>query len=338
VADPKEIGVGQAAMFANRLRKNARHLGRWARREGVTCYRLYDHDIPEVPLAVDWYDGRLHVAEYARRSDEDSLDPSHEVWLETLVAAAADTLEVGRDAVYVKRRERQRGSRQYHRLARTGDEVVVSEGGHRFLVNLSDFVDTGLFLDHRITRSMVEAASRDRAVLNLFGYTGAFSVYAASGGARSTITVDLSRTYLDWARRNFELNGMLGADERHRLVQAEATEFLKDQLKHGGRFDLVVVDPPTFSNSKRMEGYFDVQRHHGSLLTMVIGVLAPGGVVYFSTNGRRFKLDLGSLPPVDVEDISAKTIPPDFRDRRVHQCFTLRRRCAADGPSPRDVS
>jgi 23S rRNA G2069 N7-methylase RlmK/C1962 C5-methylase RlmI len=325
VVDPSQIAAAQGEMLANRLRKNARHLGKWARREGITCYRIYDRDIPEVPLAIDRFEGWLHVAEFARGEGEDRADDDRRAWLETLVDASARALEVSRDRIFVKRRERQRGARQYHRIARTGDERVVNEGGHRFLVNLSDFVDTGLFLDHRITRAMVERESRDQAVLNLFGYTGAFSIYAAAGGARSTTTVDLSRTYLDWARRNFELNGMLDPERRHVLVQAEAKEFLNDQIKRGGRYDLVVVDPPTFSNSKRFEGYFDVQHHHGELLARVLDVLAPGGVVYFSTNRRRFKLDLESLPSVDVEDITARTVPPDFRDRRVHQCFKLRR-------------
>lgn len=333
MVDPSQLGAAQGEMLANRLRKNARHLGKWARREGISCYRVYDRDIPEVPLAIDWYDGRLHVAVYARGERDDRPAGDRRAWLEALVDAAAGALGVRRERVYVKHRERQRGARQYQRLSRTGEELVVREGGHRFLVNLTDFVDTGLFLDHRITRAMVERDARDRSVLNLFGYTGAFSVYAAAGGARSTTTVDLSRTYLDWARRNFELNGMLGRDARHLLVQAEAKDFLNDQIKRGGRYDLVVVDPPTFSNSKRFEGFFDVHHHHGALLALVFAVLAPGGVVYFSTNRRHFKLDLESLPPVDVEDLTARTIPPDFRDRRVHQCFRLGRRRRVIGAS-----
>ena len=303
----------QAEMLQNRVRKTARHLKKWARREGVTCYRLYDCDIPEVPLCIDDYEGRLHVAEYAGPEAE---DPGR---IDVLAQAAAAALEIPPESVFIKRRERQRGERQYERVATNGARFVVGEGGHCFLVNLSDYLDTGLFLDHRTTRALVAAEAADKRVLNLFAYTGSFTVYTLAAGAAEATTVDMSATYLDWAAENLRLNGLEG--RRHRFVRDDALSWLR--ASSGERFDLVVVDPPTFSNSKRMEGTFDVQRDHAALLRAVLAVTAPGGVVWFSTNARRFKLDAEALVGTQVEELSAKTVPPDFRDKRIHRSFRI---------------
>jgi 23S rRNA G2069 N7-methylase RlmK/C1962 C5-methylase RlmI len=300
-------------MFANRVRKNARHLGKWAKREGVTCWRVYDRDIPEVPLTVDTYEGALVINDY-RAFDRDDA----EAWLADAVAAIQGALDARE--VFVKHRERlahHGAGQQYERQAETGAWRVVHEAGRKLRVNLSDYVDTGLFLDHRITRARV-AAEPARTMLNLFAYTGAFSVHAAAAGMATT-TVDLSNTYLEWAGENLALNGLAGE-----LVRADVREFLADARRDGRRWDLVVVDPPTFSNSKRMDGTFDVQRDHVALLMDVLAVC--DGVVWFSTNRRRFALELPMLTGVEVTDMTRATIPPDFRDQRVHHAFRIAKR------------
>jgi 23S rRNA G2069 N7-methylase RlmK/C1962 C5-methylase RlmI len=307
------VHAPQAEMLANRLRKNERRLRDWARRSGVACYRLYDRDIPEVPLAIDWYDGHLHVSQYAAAHKEHTEAPG---WLDAMVEAAAQALGVPPERRHVKRRERQRGGAQYERFGARGERLVVPEGGHRFYVNLDDYLDTGLFLDHRPLRARVEAEAAGRRFLNLFCYTAAFTVYAAAGGAVASTSVDLSGTYLDWARDNLELNGL--ASPAHRFVRSDVRAFLAET---DDRWDLVVLDPPTFSRSKRTPDDLDLQRDHAALVGAVRRVLRPGGVVYFSTNNRHFRLD----PQIaaGAEDISEQTIPPDFRDRRIHRCWRI---------------
>lgn len=316
--------AAQAEMFSNRLSKNVRRLKSWIRSEGISCYRIYDRDIPEVPFSVEWYEGHLHIAEYARRSTSTLTAEEHERWVAALTQAGAAALDVEISKVFVKRRENQRGKKQYERLSDNGSDLVVGEGGHRFLVNLSNYLDTGLFLDHRKTRAIIGAIAEGKDVLNLFGYTGSFSIYAAAGGAKATTTVDLSRTYLSWARRNFELNGIPLDSERHNLVHDDVRRFLDATSCRGDRYDLIVVDPPTFSNSKRMDEHFDVQRDHVALLRQALSVLSPGGEMYFSTNSRRFRLDAASLEHIHIHDITEETIPRDYRDRKIHRCFRLR--------------
>jgi len=297
-------------MLGNRVRKNARHLGKWARREGIACWRVYDRDIPEIPLTVDRYDDALVINDYRAFERADA-----EAWLDAAVAAVTAALEPAE--VFVKQRERlaHRAGEQYERRTGGGAWRTVGEGGHRFRVNLSDYVDTGLFLDHRITRARV-AAEPARTMLNLFGYTGAFSVYAAAAGMQTT-TVDLSNTYLEWAAENLALNGLAGE-----LVRDDAREFLAAARRRGRRWDVAVVDPPTFSNSKRMDGTWDVQRDHAALLDDVLAVCS--GAVWFSTNRRRFTLEL-SDPALAVADMTRATIPPDFRDPRVHHAYRIAR-------------
>jgi 23S rRNA (cytosine1962-C5)-methyltransferase len=296
-------------MLANRVRKNARHLGKWAKRERVTCWRIYDRDIPEIPITVDTYEGALVINDY-RAFERDDAD----AWLDEAVAAVRLALDASE--VFVKRRERlaHRGEgQQYERQADRGAWRTVQEAGHKFRVNLSDYVDTGLFLDHRITRARA-AAEPARTMLNLFAYTGAFSVYAGAAGMQTT-TVDLSNTYLEWAGENLALNQLTGE-----LVRADVREFLGDARRAGRRWDLIVVDPPTFSNSKKMDGTFDVQRDHAALLDDVLAV--SSGAVWFSTNRRRFKLELDD-PAFDIADLTHATIPPDFRSAKVHHAYRI---------------
>lgn len=307
------MSTEQADMLANRLRKRARHLRKWARRQGVGCYRVYDRDIPEIPLAIDCYEGRLHMARYRRR-DEPGPD-----WMEAMAQAAGAALEVPRERIFIKERQRQRGVAQYERLDRQRERFEVHEGGHRFLVDLGDYLDTGLFLDHRLTRARVEREAAGARFLNLFCYTGAFTVYAAAGGARETTSVDMSRTYLDWARDNLARNGFTGP--AHRLVRADVDVYL-DEARPGS-FDLAVLDPPTFSNSKKMQDVLDIQRDHVALVNRTLALLRAGGVLYFSTNYRRFKLDDAHIRARDVADITAETIPEDFRNQRIHRCWRM---------------
>jgi 23S rRNA (guanine2445-N2)-methyltransferase / 23S rRNA (guanine2069-N7)-methyltransferase len=313
----KDNASNQAEIFANRLRKMARHQRRWPGR-GITCYRIYDRDIPEIPLAVDIYEGRLHMAEYDRPHDRTPAE--HADWLDMLVKTAGETLGIRREDIYLKRRRRQRGIAQYNKVSDTGSVFTVHEGGLEFEVNLSDYLDTGLFLDHRITREMVRAESAGKRMLNLFAYTGAFSVYAASGGATSTMTVDLSKTYLDWAKRNMSANGFEG--QQHRFVRSDAMEFLR-RHPQGAQYDIAVIDPPTFSNSKRIQDVFDVQRHYIDLLIATARLMPEGGVIYFSTNFRQFKFDPDMLTGLEVREISRRTVPDDFRNKRIHRCWRM---------------
>lgn len=319
----------QAEEFASRLTKRARHLRKWPTKRGITCYRLYDRDIPEVPFAVDRYDQALHMAEYERPHDRTPAE--HADWLDLMVQTAAKTLEISRDAVYLKRRARQKGDAQYQKFGNQQSTRIVEEAGLKFQVNLSDYLDTGLFLDHRQTRAMVRDAAEGKDMLNLFAYTGSFSVYAAAGGAASTTTVDLSANYLDWAAENFRLNDLPVDDSqlKHRFIQSDARDFLAS-LDQRQTFDLAVVDPPTFSNSKRTDDDWDVQQHTVEVLSQVAQHLTPGGLIFFSTNSRRFKLDETSLANLEIREISRQTVPEDFRNQRIHRCWRMVK-SASDG-------
>jgi 23S rRNA (cytosine1962-C5)-methyltransferase len=306
-------------MFANRLEKVYRHIGKWARKQDVTCFRVYDDDISEFPLAIDIYDQILHVSEYARPHE---LSPDeHVAWLDGCMEVMSTVLKVEKSDIYLKFRQRQQGLQQYERYDRAGVEKVVTENGLQFIINPSDYLDTGLFLDHRNTRKMVRDLSAGKSVLNLFAYTGAFSVYAAAGGATSTDTVDLSNTYLQWAKKNMELNGYTG--KNHRFVQIDVLDWLHEEPEK--IWDLIVLDPPTFSNSKRMRGTLDIQRDHAWLLQRVLERLAPGGKLFFSTNFRKFKMDPEASAGAAMTNITGKTIPEDFRDKRIHHCFLLQK-------------
>lgn len=330
-----------ADMFADRLRKNMRHLGKWARREGVTCYRLYDADLPEYNVAVDLYEHWVHVQEYEA---PDTVDPGKaRQRLNAALAVIPEVVGVSPADVFLKVRRRQRGAAQYGRQGSTGKFHEVGESGCRFLVNFTDYLDTGLFLDQRPTRDLIAELAPGRRFLNLFGYTGTATVRAARAGAVTTTTVDLSPTYLAWARRNLELNRIVvsgperasghddamrsGSDAeraQHRLVQADAVRWLGWDR---GLYDVVFLDPPTFSNSRRGEALvFDVQRDHVPLLLDSVRRLASEGVLLFSTNARRFHLDESALVGLVVDEITRRTIPPDFaRHPRVHRCWTIRR-------------
>lgn len=309
----------QITTFRNRLAKNFRHWGKWARRQGISCFRVYDNDIPGTPLAVDIYEDIAHIAEYER---DHGMDPDeHSNWLAACVQICSEVLNIHTDSIFLKYRQRQKGLRQYERFARNGASFIVHENGLNFMIRPADYLDVGLFLDHRNTRQMVRTEAAGKRVLNLFAYTGSFSVYAAAGGAASTLTIDMSNTYLQWADRNLSLNGF--AHGPHRLLQADVTAWLREP--HSDLYDLIILDPPTFSNSKRMHGTLDTQRDHAWLLNSVLQRCAPGGTIYFSTNYRRFKLAEAEIQAGSILDISAKTVPEDFRNKKIHQCFKITR-------------
>ena len=312
-------------MFANRLEKNLRTIGRWARREGIGCYRLYDADMPEYALAVDIYEGEqrwVHCQEYAAPR---SVDPERaRARLSEALAAIPATLDVAPSQVFLKIRQRQRGGSQYGKQGRAGEFHIVAEGGCLFWVNFSDYLDTGLFLDHRLTREMVGRLAARRRFLNLFAYTGTATVYAAKGGARATTTIDLSATYLDWARRNMALNRCEG--DAHRFVQADCLQWLERESRRAEqRFDLIFLDPPTASRSKRMERSFDIQRDHALLIRQAVRLLSSDGVLVFSNNYRRFRMDDEIKASLRVEDVTARTLPRDFqRNPKIHNCWLIR--------------
>jgi 23S rRNA (guanine2445-N2)-methyltransferase / 23S rRNA (guanine2069-N7)-methyltransferase len=311
-----------AQMVANRLRKNIRNLSRWLRNEDIHCYRLYDSDIPEYAIAVDIYesDRRLvHVQEYAPPRSVDAEKAQQR--LEDALQAVRSVLDLGEGQLFVKVRRQQKGTAQYEKLAASGEFHEVLEGGCRFLVNMRDYLDTGLFLDHRITRSMLSELATGRRFLNLFAYTGAGTVHAAKGGARSTLTIDLSKTYLEWAKRNMLLNGFTGSE--HAFIQANCVEWL-EKASSEQKFGLIFLDPPSFSTSKRMKSVFDVQRDHVMLISNCMKILDPDGVLIFSNNLRKFRMDLETLSAFSIQDISRNTLPKDFeRNPRIHNCWKI---------------
>lgn len=306
----------QAGEFRNRLAKRARHLRRWPKR-GITCYRLYERDVPEVPLVIDRYEDHLYIAEFDRPHERTPAE--HADWLDLMARTAAETLGTPLKNVHLKRRQRQRSTAQYEKLDDRGERIIVHEGGLKFWVNLDDYLDTGLFLDHRMTRDMVRQACSGKRFLNLFAYTGSFTVYAADGGAVATTTVDLSRNYLNWADENLNANGFTG--EEHALVRADTLPYLRS-LPREPLFDVVVADPPTYSNSKSTERDWDVQRDYIELLNEIAPRLSEDGVVFFSTNFRRFKFDPDAIQ-LTSREISKQTVPNDFRNRRIHRCWRL---------------
>jgi 23S rRNA (guanine2445-N2)-methyltransferase / 23S rRNA (guanine2069-N7)-methyltransferase len=328
-----------AQMFANRLRKNLKQLARWRKQEGVTCFRCYDADMPEYAFAVDVYDTIpseqdqvktarwIVVQEYAAPAKIDSRKV--QLHREQALAVLPEVFELPEEQVIFKLRERKRGTRQYEKQQNTRHFHQVMEGACRLWVNFEDYLDTGLFLDHRLTRQLIGQLAKDRTFLNLFAYTGAATVHAAlgdegKGSASSTTTVDMSRTYLDWAKRNMALNGLRG--DAHTFEQDDCLMWIEKALLRGKKFGLIFLDPPTFSNSKRMQGSFDIQRDHVELLQKTAALLEPDGILIFSNNFRQFKMDQDGLIGLVVEDITRDTIPRDFeRNARIHQCWKISR-------------
>ncbi|CAK9884607.1 MAG: Ribosomal RNA large subunit methyltransferase K/L [Candidatus Erwinia impunctatus] len=313
------ISAGVAEDYANRLRKNLRHREKWARQQGINCYRIYDADLPEYNVAVDRYDDWVVIQEYAPPKTIDAQKARQRVF--DIISATLQVMAIPASQLVLKTREKQKGKNQYQKLAEKGRFIEVCEYEAHLLVNLTDYLDTGLFLDHRIARQMLGRMSQGKDFLNLFGYTGSASVHAGIGGARSTTTVDMSRTYLEWAERNLRLNHLTG--RQHRLIQADCLSWLTDTAE---QFDVIFIDPPTFSNSKRMSDDFDVQRDHVRVFSALKRLLRPRGTIMFSNNKRGFKMDHEALDVLGLSasDITAKTQSEDFsRNRHIHNCWLV---------------
>jgi 23S rRNA (guanine2445-N2)-methyltransferase / 23S rRNA (guanine2069-N7)-methyltransferase len=317
-----------AAMFANRLRKNLESLGDWARKEGIACYRVYDADMPEYAFSIDIYAATaepkakrfVYVQEYAPPA---TIDPEKaRARRAEAFSVIPEVLEVPREQAYLRTRRKQKGGAQYEKLAERGEFEIAGEAGLELFVNFTDYLDTGLFLDHRPTRARIRELAAGKSFLNLFAYTATASVFAAAGGARTTTSVDLSHTYLDWARRNLDRNGFDDA-VRHKLLQEDVLAWLEQPPRE--RYDLIFLDPPTVSRSKRMRQELDLQRDHVALIRSTLLRLNPGGLLLFSNNFRKFRLDKQGLADLDVIDVTPATIPKDFaRNPRIHQCFEIR--------------
>jgi 23S rRNA G2069 N7-methylase RlmK/C1962 C5-methylase RlmI len=350
----QEKTTAQAQMFANRLQKRFRHLKKWAQRTGVGAFRLYDRDIPEIPLVLDFYgdcnnsaDASLCGALYKRPYEKDESE--EDKWLSVMKESACAALGIKIERVFLKQRQKQKGLSQYEKVSEERFEKIIDEGGLSFKVNLSDYLDTGLFIDRRLLRAIVRSESNNKKVLNLFSYTGSFSVYAANGGALSTDSVDLSNTYLNWAQENFSLNNFSagvfqvwdffksesGADKdlscAHKLIRADVFEFLEKAKKAGKKWDIIVLDPPGFSNSKKMADDFDLQRDLTELLGKCLKLLSPKGKLFLSVNIKRSAPTTAeledSLRPymknLRITDLGEKLIDEDFKGKKTPKAFVL---------------
>ena len=336
----------QAIMFANRLAKRIKHLTKWAQRTNAGAFRLYDRDIPEIPLALDYYidaksgdcvSGALYQRPYEKDANEE------EIWLNAMCKAASDALGIDSARIFIKLRERQRGTHQYEKQSDLAVTRIITEKGLRFRVNLSDYLDTGLFPDRRLLRARIRQDAEDKKVLNLFSYTGSFSIAAAAGGAAATCSVDLSNTYCNWAQENFSLNkikshvidtGEYWAAYKHKahaLVRADVLVFLKQARIKSCTWDVIVLDPPGFSNSKKMIDTLDLRRDHLKLLEQCLALLAPGGTLWFSVNAKNFRESARDLeavlrekfPKVSVTDVTRRLVDEDFRGRKTPGTFLI---------------
>lgn len=306
-------------MFQNRLAKVFRHVSKQAKRLGVSCYRIYDHDLPEFPFCIELYEDKLYIAEYKR--NHGMLKVEHEEWSTKSIEVIGDVLKVNEGNIYFKLRQRKAGrTGQYQKTDEKKQEFIVQENGLKFIINLDDYLDTGLFLDHRDTRQLVRQQSGGKKILNLFAYTGSFSVYAAAGRAEEIVTVDLSNTYLEWAKRNMKLNGF-DDSYKYQFIQADVKQYLTEIAT--GYFDLIIMDPPTFSNSKRMDDFLDIQKDHVELINNCLRGLAAGGLLYFSTNYRKFILDNEAITATPIKDITRMTTPFDFEGKLSRVCFQI---------------
>jgi len=309
----------KSEMFRNRLAKVYKHRSKQAKRMQVSCYRIYDHDLPEFPFCIELYEDKLYLAEYLRRHG--MTDEEHDAWLDNCLLIISEITGIDPALIYVRQRKRMSHREgQYEKIDTKQEFFTVIENGLKFLVNLTDYLDTGLFLDHRITRQMVKEQCKNKRVLNLFCYTGSFSVYAAAGGAATVTSVDLSKTYLNWAEDNFVINH-LKDKERYLFHHADVKQYLKTLAPES--FDLVIIDPPTFSNSKRMKDFLDIQRDHVELLNDVLAATTKDGIIYFSTNFSKFILDADQLKAAEIKDITKVTTPFDFEGKLKRWCYRI---------------
>ena len=311
-------GEDKSSPFKNCIRKNYQHIRKWAKRTETDCFRIYDRDIKEYPLAIDFYAGRFCVQFFSYEGDVLSDELRGEI--ERVLGAL---LEARPCQIYWKIRMKREKTEQTEKLAEDDDFFTVVEYGVKFKVNLKDYLDTGLFLDHRETRRMVATLSKGKRLLNLFAYTCSFSVQAAANGARFTKSVDMSNTYTEWGKENFLLNGL--SLKNNDIVRADCLKFLEYEM---GEYDIIVIDPPTISRSKKMEQLFDILVDYVTLITQSLKLLAPGGVIFFSTNSRKFKFDESLFTGCTIQEISDKTLPFDFHNKKIHRCWKICRTSA----------
>lgn len=311
-------GEDKSSPLGNRIRKNYRHIRKWAKRTGSDCFRIYDKEIREYPLAIDFYAGRYCVQYFSRAKDQEEAPDELVAEVEGLLAKIFGATP---DSIFWRTRARTKETRQYEKRDASEEFFSALEYGVKFKINLRDYLDTGLFLDHRETRQMVRAIANGKRLLNLFAYTCSFSVHAAVGGAVYTKSVDMSNTYTEWGRDNFILNDI--PLKNHEIVRADCMKFLEDEVRTGVKYDIIVIDPPTISRSKKMTQMFDVQEDYVFLLSKGLKLLAPGGVIFFSTNSRKFALDTSLFPNATIVDVSNKTLPIDFQDPKIHRCWKI---------------
>lgn len=310
-------GEDKSSPFANCIRKNYRHLRKWAKRTQTDCFRIYDREIHNYPLAIDFYAGRYCIHYFSRR---DQGEPSQEL-IQEVEKALKMIFNASPEAIYWRTRSKSKLSRQYEKAANSKDFFTVLEYGVRFKVNLVDYLDTGLFLDHRETRKLVASISKDKRVLNLFAYTCAFSVHAAASGSSFTKSVDMSNTYTAWGCDNFLLNSL--SLKNNQVVRADCLKFLDEEMRTGNRYEIIIIDPPTISRSKKMDQLFDIQVDYIPLISKALKLLSDDGVIFFSTNSRKFAFDSNQFNSCTIVNISNKTIPIDFHDPKIHQCWKI---------------
>ncbi len=315
----------QAELLENRLSKRYKHLKKWAKRSGISCYRVYDKDIPEIPLAVDIYEDcqtfktYIHMSLYERPYEKDQSD--EDVWLNHMKNACIKVFLVEPDSVFIKTRKRMKGEEQYEKQSNDSFNITVKEQGQKFLINLTDYLDTGLFFDHRPLRTLVRSMSQGKSVLNLFCYTGSFSVYAAQGKASKVDSVDLSKTYLAWAQQNMSINGFSPENSSFSFIQKDTMTFLTTTQNN---YDIIILDPPTFSNSKRTATTLDINRDYSFLVNKCFSLLKPNGTLFFSTNSKKLVFDTSLLNfSGQITDITDMTIPEDFRNKKIHRCWKI---------------
>lgn len=311
-----EDGEDKSSILKNRIRKNYKHIRKWAKRTETNCFRLYDRDIKEYPLAIDFYDGRFCIHYFS--SKRDCEDPSQELYDEVKETIRA-LFNVSNESIYWRTRKRREKTKQYEKMGESKDFFTVIEYGAKFKVNLVDYLDTGLFLDHRETRQRVASIAKGKKVLNLFAYTCSFSIHAALAGAMLTKSVDMSNTYTAWGRDNFLLNGI--SLKNHLIIREDCLKFLEKEK--GDKYDIIVIDPPTLSRSKKMAGMFAIQVDYVFLISRALDLLTEQGVLFFSTNSRKFSFDLAQFPNHVIEEITHLTIPIDFHNQKIHRCWKI---------------
>lgn len=311
-------GEDKSSPLGNRIRKNYRHVRKWAKRTNTDCFRIYDREIPQYPLAIDFYAGRFCIHYFSRTRND--VEPSQEL-VDEASRVLCNIFGTTVDAIFWRTRAKSKETRQYEKIGASRDFFTVVEYGVKFKVNLVDYLDTGLFLDHRETRRLVASVAEGKRVLNLFAYTCSFSVHAAIAGAAFTKSVDMSNTYTAWGRDNFFLNSI--PIRNHEIVRADCLKFLDDEIRSGEKYDIIIIDPPTISRSKKMDQMFDIQKDYVTLISKALKLLLKDGVIFFSTNSRKFAFEQGSLEHCKISEITHKTLPLDFHDCKIHRCWRI---------------